>query len=247
MLDPWLPLPISLVALILTHLLVTRALITLAFRLFHSLPVALLSYAMIIWPGTVVHEWAHWLAARLLGLRASLPNLLPQLSDKRGQVVLGHVMVERGDPIRRTIVGGAPFLAGTALIALLASQTFAIPVPALAEGGLAALEPLVRALPRLFEVPNAWLWLYLLLALANGMLPSPSDRETWPAVLAVCAAILLVLALTVGLPTPSEAFIAGALRVASWLTLAFALAALLNLLLAIPLLLAERLLWMMGR
>ena len=68
MLDTWLPLPISLVALILTHLLVTRTLITLAFRLFHSLPMALVSYAVLIWPGTVVHEWAHWLAARLMGL-----------------------------------------------------------------------------------------------------------------------------------------------------------------------------------
>jgi hypothetical protein len=42
-------------------------------------------------------------------------------------------------------------------------------------------------------VPDAWLWLYLLFAVSNSMLPSASDRRAWLPVLAVMAIVAGVL------------------------------------------------------
>ena len=63
---PWFPFFVALGALLFTHRLTTRVIHHLSFRLTHSLSVCLYTYALITWPGTVVHEFSHWLMAILL-------------------------------------------------------------------------------------------------------------------------------------------------------------------------------------
>jgi hypothetical protein len=62
---------------------------------------------------------------------------------------------------------------------------------ALARGDLLSVGQTVRAV---FQTRDAWLWLYLLFAVSNSMLPSASDRRAWPAVLALAAVLGGVLA-----------------------------------------------------
>ncbi|MGH2542941.1 MAG: hypothetical protein ACRDIB_09100 [Ardenticatenaceae bacterium] len=243
----WFPFLVAFGALVVAQWLVTQVVIGFFFRITHNPALAMLTYALIVWPGTVLHELAHWVVARLLGVRARLPYLLPSGMDKQGRMVLGHVVVQRSDVIRRALIGVAPFVVGSATVALLAHRAFALPIPAINATGIGGLATLVAALPAIWQTPNAWLYLYLLFSFANGMMPSPSDREAWPVVLLFALLIAALIFLFVGVPQVPASVARGALRAAAWLTFAFSVTVLLNaalLLLVWPL---ERLLWLLGR
>jgi hypothetical protein len=246
-LQPWLPLVASLAALVIVHLLVTQRLITLLYRLTHNLPLAMTLYALLVWPGTVLHEVSHWLVAWLLGVRAELPHLLPSGFDEEGRMVLGHVVVERADLLRRSLIGVAPLAAGSGAVALLARFAFELPIPAIEMEGLRSLLPLFEAMPDIMQAPNVWVYLYFLFAIASGMMPSPSDREAWPGLLLFIAIISALLFFTVGIPDLPEGITLGALRAAAWLTFAFVVAVTLNLALLLVLVPLERLFWLAGR
>lgn len=234
---------VALIALVVTHTLATRLLILLFYRLTGRLNVAMLLYAMLVWPGTVLHEVAHWLVAWLLGVRSSLPRLLPSPPDGSGGMVLGHVMIERADPLRRSLIGVAPLVAGSAAVVLLARHAFALPLPLVEAEGLAGLLPLLRALPSIFDVPDVWLWLYGIFTVANAMLPSASDREAWPTLLLFTGLIALALALLGVAPSVPPTVTQAGLRLVGWLTFAFVLTAVLDAALVLLLFPVERLLW----
>jgi hypothetical protein len=56
---------------------------------------------------------------------------------------------------------------------------------------------LLSSLGGLLRAPDAWLWLYLLFSIANAMMPSLADRETWPPVI-LFGVLMLTLALALG-------------------------------------------------
>jgi len=219
---------LALLFLIFTHRWTTHLFIGALVRLTGNLRVAMTLYALFILPGTVVHEVAHWLVALLLGVRASLPHLLPSGVDAQGRMVLGYVQIERTDPVRHSLIGVAPLLAGSAMIAWIASQVFTLPVPTLTQTEITGLETLFASLPSVFQVADAWLYLYLLFTIANGMLPSPRDREAWLPVALFAGGIALVVFLFVGIPQFSAAVVAFLLAALGWLTFAFILTAVLN-------------------
>jgi hypothetical protein len=197
-------------------------------RVTGNLRVAMTLYALFILPGTVVHEVAHWLVAIVLGVRASLPRVLPSGVDAQGRMVLGYVQIQRTDPLRHSLIGVAPLLAGSALVAWIAGQVFTLPVPTLTRTGITGLETLFASLPSVFQVADAWLYLYLLFAIANGMLPSPRDRESWLPVALFAGGIALLVFLFVGIPQFPLEVVAFLLAALGWLTFAFILTAILN-------------------
>jgi len=154
---------------------------------------AVIIYALILFPGVLLHELSHWLFANLLGVRTGAVSLLPrQLGD--GSIQLGYVEYfrRRGlDPIRESLIGGAPLITGTAAILLIGIRVFDVPGLAQAVGS-GEIAGLTEALGALFSTPDFFVWLYLLFAISNAMLPSPSDRRAWPA-------FILVLLLGAGL------------------------------------------------
>lgn len=241
-LAPWLPFALSLGGLLLAHRLATHVLISFFYRLTHSISFSMLLYALLVWPGTALHEGAHWITARLLGVRASAPHLIPGRVDEKGRMVLGHVMIARTDLLRRSLIGAAPLFFGSAAVVLVARHAFALPFPAQDVVGLASLRPLLAALPGVFEARDAWLYLYALFAIANAMLPSPSDREAWPMLGLFVSIIAAALLLVVGVPQLPAALSLWGLRVVGWLTFAFALTAVIDGALFLVLLPAERLL-----
>lgn len=158
---------------------------------------AVIAYALILFPGVVLHEISHWVFANLLGVRTGAVSLLPR-QQADGSIQLGYVEYYRHrrlDPIRESLIGGAPMITGTFAILLIGLRVFEVPAlsQAVAVGEITTLS---SALAELFNTPDFFLWLYLLFAVSNAMLPSPSDRRAWPAfivLLVAGAAVLLLL------------------------------------------------------
>ena len=174
--EPWLPFFVSLALLLLAHRLTTRVIHHLCFRLTHSSIFSFYAYALLTWPGTVIHEFSHWLMAVILRVPVSLPNLVPD----RSRGALGWVMHARTDLFRQSLIGAAPLLFGSGVVAVLAYYAFSLPIPEIELNGLSSILPLLEAFPAVFDVPYALLYLYFLFAIANGMMPSPTDYASWP-------------------------------------------------------------------
>lgn len=231
--DLGLPLLGSLLLLLWLNRLVTLTAVRLFWHLVGDARLALLLYALLILPGTAVHEISHWLTARLLGVRAQLPVLLPRKIKARGPVTLGHVMIAHTDVVRRSLIGVAPFLVGSALVALIARQAFGLDEPGRLLAGTEGVVPTVGGLVgSVWDFTrsrnDAWLYLYLLFAISNGMLPSPADREAWPWVALLGIVVGGGVLLTVGVPEVPAALALRALQVVRWLTFAFLVTIVIN-------------------
>lgn len=156
---------------------------------------AVVLYALILFPGVVLHEASHWLAATLLGVRTGGVSLLPRRQPD-GTLQLGYVEYYKGrtlGPIRESVIGAAPLIAGTAVILLIGYRVFG--VTSLADAiQTGDINTLADAMAEFIATPNFLVWLYLLFAIGNAMLPSKSDRHAWPAFLLWMAALTVVVA-----------------------------------------------------
>ncbi len=179
-----------------------------AFLLVQNQNVMLSLYHFIMLPGTIVHELSHWLMAQLLFVRidkVTIP-LLPKKS-KGNQFILGNVQTVKTDPIRSSLIGVAPIFGGCAVILLIAHFAFDLPVPidsAFSETLNVPNPPdlltVLTALRSRIDTPDLWLWLYLIFAVSNAMLPSSSDRTTWGVFLILCGIIAGIIYLFWGIP-----------------------------------------------
>lgn len=142
---------------------------------------AIYLYAIVLFPGVLLHELSHWLTATLLGVRTGSISLLPRRTPD-GSLQLGYVEYYRSktlDPVRESIIGGAPMIAGTAAILLIGFNVFAVADLATAvQSG--DMDTLTFALADLFQTSYILLWIYLIFAISNAMMPSKSDRRAWP-------------------------------------------------------------------
>ncbi len=155
---------------------------------------ATILYALVLLPGVFLHESSHWLTAKILGVRTAGFSLIPR-RQANGGVQLGYVQYYKTaalGPIRESLIGGAPLIVGTAVILLIGFQLFNLPELLIAiQAGDADM--LSAALRQLFEADDLFVWLYLIFAVANAMMPSASDRRAWPAFLAMMGAAVAVL------------------------------------------------------
>ncbi|MDX1523056.1 MAG: hypothetical protein R3264_15630, partial [Anaerolineae bacterium] len=65
---------------------------------------AIIIYAILLFPGVLLHEISHWLAAKLLGVHTGSFSILPRL-QRDGTVQLGYVEYYQGrtlGPIRES-------------------------------------------------------------------------------------------------------------------------------------------------
>jgi hypothetical protein len=145
------------------------------------------------------------------------------------------VTVSRADVFRESLVGLAPFLSGTAVLLLVGTLVF--DVGTLGQVGSAG--GLLRALPGIWQVPDFWLWAYVIFAVSNAMMPSAADRRPW-----LLAGIYLVVALggvylLAGLPAMPAAVGAWTSGVLQLLTLAFLFTLLLDMAVGVAMWIAE--------
>ncbi len=135
-------------------------------------------YFLLLLPGIVVHELSHWLIAWVLGVRTGRISIWPS-RQRDGSLRLGYIETEDVGPVREALIGVAPLVSGAALILLIGEHALGIAGigSALEDGDLGGV---LHSLVAAAQAPDVWLWLYLIFALANAMLPSPSDRRAWP-------------------------------------------------------------------
>jgi hypothetical protein len=194
----------------------------LVFLLTRNDQLAALTHFLLLLPGILLHELSHWIAARLLGVRAGPISIGPE--RKRGrQMRFGSVQIGRTDAVRESLIGLAPLLSGTALVLLLARWGFGL----LSEAGIRPGEWPARLMACL-QAEDAWLWVYLIFAISNAMLPSASDRRAWRTFGFYLGLVLAVAFALIGIPSGSEAWLGWGLRLLSYLAYAFTLTAVID-------------------
>lgn len=118
---------------------------------------------------------------------------------------MGAVQVDVSDPFRHSLIGLAPLLFGSGAVLFIGYGWLNLGQigQVLVSGNL----PLIwQAVRDLLALPDIWLWLYLVFAISNAMLPSASDREAWRTVL-IYLGLTLVIAVGLGInPTFPPAF-----------------------------------------
>jgi hypothetical protein len=194
-LDVWISIPWLVVAfglMLLVHRWLEAHLQGLAYLITGHPTVAMWVFFIVFLPGTLVHELSHWLAARLLGVRTGHIVIWPQ-EKRNGAVWLGAVQVGRADAFRSSLIGLAPLVAGSVLSAIVGAH---LRLDTL--GSVLVAGEWHTAWGKLGEsvgLPDFWLWIYLLFAIANRMLPSPADRHAWkPVAIFLVAASAVILA-----------------------------------------------------
>jgi len=180
----WLPLLAVVAALVLLVFLerwIHQHLHGLAFLATGDADAALVLYALLLLPGVALHELSHWVMARLLGVKTAGMSVWPQ-RRRNGHIRLGSVTVQQTDAVRASLIGAAPLIGGSLVALLIGQSVFGVGAlgDALRGGDSRAI---VAALAATLRAPDMWVWLYLLFAIANAMLPSASDRDTWPPVM----------------------------------------------------------------
>jgi hypothetical protein len=208
----------TLILLVLVQRWVHQHLHGVAYLISKQADMALVLYSLPLLPGVALHELSHAIMAALLGVKTANLTLIPQRQSD-GHVRLGSVQVERVDAVRSSLIGLAPLLAGSAAILLIIRFAFDVNTlgEAVQRGDLALL---LGSLGGLLRAPDAWLWLYLLFAIANAMMPSPSDRETWPPVI-LFSLLLFSLAVAFGWNSAIEGMGIVVDQIMRWLAAAF--------------------------
>ncbi len=152
-----------------------------AFLLTGSQAVAVWLFWTLFLPGTLLHEISHWVTAQILGVKTSRFSLWPTVK-RRGELQMGSVQVEVADPFRHSLIGLAPLIFGSLVVLWIGQGWLGLARVgrAFSSGDLTLMG---QAILDTLAVPDVWLWLYLIFAISNAMLPSASDRESWWSVL----------------------------------------------------------------
>ena len=219
---PLLALAATLLPLLGVKRWITRSLQELSIRWVGDAQVALVVYFVLVLPGVVIHEVSHWLMATLLGVRVSKFRLGPVRQGRSDRVSLGSVSVGKVDPVRASLIGLAPLLGGSAVILLIGHHVFGVgdlTEVVLAEG----VDGMLGGVERMVHVADFGLWLYLVFAVSNAMLPSVSDMATVRPVLIFLAIVAAAVLLVTGIPAIPDEVVKVVNGAAGYLATAFAL------------------------
>lgn len=231
--ESFLVLLISILALVYLRDSLNRYIFQSLVRLIQNNKVATLLFALLFLPGVVLHEFSHWLAAKLLFVKIHRISLLPEWVEG-GVLRFGFVELSKTDRIRGALIGLAPIFTGVIVILLIAFNHLHLEIFLEGIQGR-SLDRLGEGIRAFLSTPDVFLWCYFLLTVSNTMLPSSSDRNAWLPV-GIAFLILYVMIILIALGSPTSTFLVDlAEEIANTLSRAFGLAAALNLLLVLPL------------
>ena len=152
-------------------------------------------FSILFLPGVLLHEFSHFLMAKLLGVRTQGFSIVPRMMPE-GYLRMGYVEVSESDIVRDSLIGAAPLIVGMLAIAYMAIVPLdLVPLWEVLRNGQMGLFWLgITLLP---GIKDFYLWFYLTFAVSSTMLPSQSDRHSWLP-LGVSIAFLVGLALLAG-------------------------------------------------
>ena len=134
-------------------------------------------FSILFFPGVALHEFSHFLMAKLLRVRTGHFSLIPRtLPD--GRLQMGYVETEKTDIFRDSLIGLAPLIAGSLFVAYVGINQMQLHRlwDVLRSGQLELFFMGIGLLP---TVRDFYLWFYLAFAVSSTMLPSESDRHAW--------------------------------------------------------------------
>lgn len=149
-------------------------------------------YYLLFLPGVVVHEVTLWLVAGMLNVRAERAIGWPE-TQAMAELRLNFVkLAKNAGGLKTAIIGISPLILGISLIYLIAVTIMDVPtfLSTLRDGGLEMLGLAVR---QVTSTPDFFLWVYLIFAIGNTMMPDPKNLRSWRLVLIVSAVVLVVL------------------------------------------------------
>jgi hypothetical protein len=155
--------------------------------------VTIVLYSLLFFPGVVLHEFSHWLMAKLLWVPTGRFSLFPRQIEE-GRIRLGFVETAKTDLLRDALIGAAPLFAGGIVIAFI-SWTFLGISQVWDNLAVVGWESWGEAIRIILRQPDFWLWFYLIFAISSTMFPSSSDWRAWPPLFVVLSVLLLLLVL----------------------------------------------------
>lgn len=130
----------------------------------------------LVFPGVLLHEFSHFIALRLMGVRCRLKMGVELQQD---YVIYGHVdfYEDEVNRLQHFISGIAPLVTGLFAISLIAVNFMGVPSirSIIASSGNIDLSPVFAA------ARTWWFWaaFYFVFAIATEMIPSAADRRYW--------------------------------------------------------------------
>ena len=152
--------------------------------------VTIVLYSLLFFPGVVLHEFSHWLMAKVVGVPTGRFSLFPRQIDE-GRIRLGYVETAKTDLLRDALIGAAPLFAGGIVIAFISWKYLGI---SQLWGSLSVdgWDGWGEAIQHVLRQPDFWLWFYLIFAVSSTMFPSRSDWHAWPPLFVVVFVLLLL-------------------------------------------------------
>jgi len=152
-------------------------------------------FSILFFPGVVLHEFSHFIMAKLLFVRTRGFSVIPKMMPE-GYLRMGYVEVAESDIVRDSLIGASPLILGNLVVAYIAIyRMHLIPLwDVLRNGQMGLFWMGITLLP---NVKDFALWFYLTFAISSTMLPSQSDRHAWLP-LGFSVVILFSLALFAG-------------------------------------------------
>lgn len=202
------------------------------FLLTKRIDLSMTIFAILFLPGVLIHELSHYGMARLLNVPVGKLSLIPQpLPD--GRMRLGYVETQSTDFIRDALIGAAPLIVGSFVVAYagLINLQFTI---FWAEFTMSDLSLAISDLSGIFNQQDFWIWFYIIFVVSSTMFPSTTDRRGWtPILLTIGVLVSLVLISGLG-PWLWERIGSFLLDLVRLLSMIFLVSALVHLLLLLP-------------
>ncbi len=146
-------------------------------------------FSLLFFPGVLLHESSHFIAALILRVPARRFSVIPRVLPG-GKIRMGYVETAATEPLRDALIGVAPLVSGLAVTAALGAWRLGLlPLAELAFQGQG--EAFLAGLRIIPQQRDFWLWFYLAFTVSSTMLPSASDRRAWlPIILTIGGAAL---------------------------------------------------------
>lgn len=152
-------------------------------------------FSLMFLPGVLLHEVSHFLMAHLLGVRTGRFSIIPKKLEG-GRIQLGYVETASSDFFRDALIGVAPLVTGGIFVAFAGVSRLGLNTiwESLTQGQMSSFS---MAMKSVVDMPDFWIWFYLIFAVSSTMMPSSSDRRAWLPLISMMV-ILLGLVLLIG-------------------------------------------------